>query len=137
MRTRVEIKGLRELEYALKKLGDEIAVKVLRKAGSEAMKPVLEDMKMHAGYNVLSNKEHMRDSIKIRTNSRIKDKKTQTVVTVRVGPSKQHAMKARAQEFGTVKQIARPFIRPALDYHREFILNTLASEIRVSIEKHR
>ncbi|WP_369406932.1 hypothetical protein [Arsenophonus endosymbiont of Aleurodicus floccissimus] len=39
-------------------------------------------------------------------------------------------MKALAQEFGTVKQIALPFIRPALDYHREFILNTLTSEIR-------
>ncbi|HGJ5856680.1 HK97-gp10 family putative phage morphogenesis protein, partial [Arsenophonus nasoniae] len=61
----------------------------------------------------------------------------QTVMTVRVGPSKKHVMKARAQEFGTVKQIARPFIRPALDYQREFILNALASEIRASIEKHR
>ncbi|UBX28471.1 HK97-gp10 family putative phage morphogenesis protein [Arsenophonus apicola] len=137
MRTRVEIKGLRELEYALKKLGDEIAVKVLRDAGREAMKPVLEDMKLHAGYNVLSNKEHMRDSIKIRTNSRINDNKTQTVVTIRVSPSKQHAMKARFQEFGTVKQIARPFIRPALDYNRQFVLNTLTEEIRNSIENYR
>ncbi|WGL93768.1 HK97-gp10 family putative phage morphogenesis protein [Arsenophonus nasoniae] len=137
MRTRVEVKGLRELEYALKKLGDEIAVKALRKAGSEAMKSVLEDMKMHAGYNALSNKEHMRDSIKIRTNSRINDAKTQTVVTVRVGPSKQHAAKARFQEFGTVKQIARPFIRPALDYNRQFVLNTLTEEIRNSIENYR
>ncbi|WP_290606553.1 HK97-gp10 family putative phage morphogenesis protein, partial [Arsenophonus sp. ENCA] len=89
------------------------------------------------GYNVLNTKEHMRDSIKIRTQSRLNDNKTQTVVTVRVGPSKKHLMKAGAQEFGTAKQIARPFIRPALDYHREFILNTLVSEIRASIEKHR
>ncbi|QBY43468.1 HK97 gp10 family phage protein [Arsenophonus nasoniae] len=137
MRNRVEVKGLSDLESVLKKLGDEVAVEVLRKAGSEVMKPVLADMKGHSGFDAIHSGEHMRDSIKIRTNSRIKDKKTQTVVTVRVGPSKQQAIKARAQEFGTVKQIARPFIRPALDYHREFILNTLASEIRASIEKHR
>lgn len=137
MRNRVEVKGLSDLEDVLKKLGDEVAVKFLRKAGIEAMKPVLADMKAHSGFDATNSGEHMRDSIKIRTNSRIKDNKTQTVVTVRVGPSKKHVMKARAQEFGTVKQIARPFIRPALDYHREFILNALASEIRTSIEKHR
>ncbi|PAV05425.1 hypothetical protein CBG25_06425 [Arsenophonus sp. ENCA] len=137
MRNRVEVKGLSDLESALKKLGDDVAVKVLRKAGSEAMKPVLDDMKSNSGYDGLSKKEHMRDSIKIRTQSRLNDNKTQTVVTVRVGPSKQHAMKARAQEFGTVKQIARPFIRPALDYHREFILNALALELRASIGKYR
>ncbi|WGM00024.1 HK97-gp10 family putative phage morphogenesis protein [Arsenophonus nasoniae] len=137
MRNRVEVKGLSELEDALKKLGDQIAVKVLRKAGSEAMRPVLADMKAHAGFDVGNPGEHMRESIKIRTTDKMKDSHTQTVMSVRVGPSKKQAMKARAQEFGTVKQIARPFIRPALDYQREFILNTLASEIRASIEKHR
>uniref|UniRef100_A0A3B0MLR7 Uncharacterized protein n=1 Tax=Arsenophonus endosymbiont of Trialeurodes vaporariorum TaxID=235567 RepID=A0A3B0MLR7_9GAMM len=97
MRNRVEVKGLSELEAALKKLGDQIAVKVLGKAGVEAMKPVLADMKSNAGYNVLNTNEHMRDSIKIRTQSPLNDNKTQTVVTVRVNPSKQHAMKARAR----------------------------------------
>ncbi|WP_369406942.1 HK97 gp10 family phage protein [Arsenophonus endosymbiont of Aleurodicus floccissimus] len=86
MRNRVEVKGLSDLESALKKLGDEVAVKVLRKAGSEAMKPVLADMKSNSGYDGLSKKEHMIDSIKIRTSSSMKDTKTQTVVTVRVGP---------------------------------------------------
>ncbi|QBY42803.1 hypothetical protein [Arsenophonus nasoniae] len=39
MRNRVEVKGLSDLESVLKKLGDEVAVKVLRKAGSEVMNP--------------------------------------------------------------------------------------------------
>ncbi|WGM00606.1 HK97-gp10 family putative phage morphogenesis protein [Arsenophonus nasoniae] len=137
MRTRVEVKGLSDLESVLKKLGDEVAINILREAGKTVMKPVLADMKAHAGFDVSNPGEHMRESIKIRTTDKMKDSHTQTVMSVRVGPSKKQAMKARAQEFGTVKQIARPFIRPALDYHREFILNTLASEIRASIEKHR
>lgn len=137
MRVTVEIKGLKELEYELSRLGEDITTKVLRQAGREAMAPVLEDMKQHAGYDATSESEHMRDSIKIRTTSRMKDQKTLSIMTVRVGPSKAHAMKAKAQEFGTVKQIPNPFIRPALDYNRQFILNTLAAEIRASIEKYR
>ncbi|CAG9418049.1 MULTISPECIES: HK97-gp10 family putative phage morphogenesis protein [Providencia] len=137
MRMTVEVKGLKDLEYELNKLGEEITTKVLRQAGREAMTPVLDDMKKHAGYDATSEAEHMRDSIKITTTSRMKDNKTLSVMTVRVGPTKAHYMKAKAQEFGTVKQIPNPFIRPALDYNRQFILNTLASEIRASIEKYR
>lgn len=137
MRISVEVKGLKDLEYELNRLGEDITTKVLRHSGREAMAPVLEDMKQNAGYDATSESEHMRDSIKIRTTSRMKDQKTLSVMTVRVGPSKAHAMKARAQEFGTIKQIPRPFIRPALDYNRQFILSTLASEIRSSIERYR
>ncbi|MFS1539315.1 MAG: HK97-gp10 family putative phage morphogenesis protein [Candidatus Phlomobacter fragariae] len=134
MRIRLEVKGLRELEYELNKLGEEITTKILRKAGREVMKPVLDDMKAHVGFDVTSQREHMRESIKIRTTDRMNEENTQTVMTVRVGPSKKHVMKARAQEFGTVKQIPHPFIRPALDFNRQFVLNTLAEQIRASIE---
>ncbi len=53
---------------------------------------------------------HMRDSIKIRSSTR--KGKGNAVVTLRVGPSKQHHMKALAQEFGTVKQVADPLSDP-------------------------
>ena len=43
-------------------------------------------------------------------------------------------MKALAQEFGTVKQVAKPFIRPALDYNVEKVLSILAAEIRYGLE---
>ena len=42
--------------------------------------------------------------------------------------------KARWQEFGTVKQVAKPFIRPALDYNVEKVLSILAAEIRYGLE---
>ncbi len=134
---RMEVKGLKELEYQLQALGEKIAVKVLGNAGKEAMEIVQEDMQQHAGFDESSNGPHMRDSIKTRYQSRMKDTRWSTVVTVRVGPSKAHTMKALAQEFGTVKQVANPFMRPAMDYNRAKILRILSVRIREGIENNR
>jgi HK97 gp10 family phage protein len=130
----IEVKGLQELERQLLAMGDK-AVKVMRNAGREALAPVLEDMKTHAGFDDASAGEHMRDTIKIRSTSRMNDDKYLTVITLRVGPSKKHHMKALAQEFGTIKQVAAPFIRPAMDYNKSRILRVLAVELRAGIEQ--
>lgn len=129
---RMEVTGLDELERQLMALGEKVGTKVLRDAGREALKVVEEDMKQHAGYDETSTAQHIRDSIKIRNSNR--KSRGSTVVTLRVGPSKQHYMKALAQEFGTVKQVAEPFIRPALDYNVQTVLRVLAVEIRNSIQ---
>ncbi|EAT2921508.1 hypothetical protein B1274_004508 [Salmonella enterica subsp. enterica serovar 4,[5],12:b:-] len=128
----MDVKGLDELERQLMALGEKVGTKVLRDAGREALKVVEEDMKQHAGYDETSTAQHMRDSIKIRNSNR--KSRGSTVVTLRVGPSKQHYMKALAQEFGTVKQVAEPFIRPALDYNVQTVLRVLAVEIRNGIQ---
>ncbi|EAR6915335.1 hypothetical protein EWR41_23815 [Salmonella enterica] len=129
---KMEVTGLDDLERQLMALGEKVGTKVLRDAGREALKVVEEDMKQHAGYDETSTAQHMRDSIKIRNSSR--KSRGSTVVTLRVGPSKQHYMKALAQEFGTVKQVAEPFIRPALDYNVQTVLRVLAVEIRNGIQ---
>ena len=129
---RMEVKGLDELERQLTALGEKVATKVLRDAGREALKVVQEDMKQHAGFDETSTGELMRDSIKIRSSTR--KARGNTVVTLRVGPSKQHHMKALAQELGTVKQVAAPFIRPALDYNVQKVLRVLTVEIRNGIQ---
>ncbi|EHG2549520.1 hypothetical protein J4107_004427 [Salmonella enterica] len=129
---KMEVTGLDELECQLMALGEKVGTKVLRDAGREALKVVEEDMKQHAGYDETSTAQHMRDSIKIRNSNR--KSRGSTVVTLRVGPSKQHYMKALAQEFGTVKQVAEPFIRPALDYNVQTVLRVLAVEIRNGIQ---
>ncbi|WP_278401506.1 HK97-gp10 family putative phage morphogenesis protein [Hafnia paralvei] len=130
----IEVKGLQELERQLLAMGDK-AVKVMRNAGREALAPVLEDMKAHAGFDDANAGEHMRDTIKIRSTSRMNNDKYLTVITLRVGPSKKHHMKALAQEFGTIKQVAAPFIRPAMDYNKSRILRVLAVELRAGIEQ--
>ncbi|WP_079775033.1 HK97-gp10 family putative phage morphogenesis protein [Salmonella bongori] len=129
---KMEVTGLDDLERQLMALGEKVGTKVLRDAGREALKVVEEDMKEHAGYDETSTAQHMRDSIKIRNSNR--KSRGSTVVTLRVGPSKQHYMKALAQEFGTVKQVAEPFIRPALDYNVQTVLRVLAVEIRNGIQ---
>ncbi|EBJ3316817.1 hypothetical protein C3C97_004333 [Salmonella enterica subsp. enterica serovar Thompson] len=129
---KMEVTGLDDLERQLMALGEKVGTKVLRDAGREALKVVEEDMKQHAGYDETSTAQHMRDSIKIRNSNR--KSRGSTVVTLRVGPSKQHYMKALAQEFGTVKQVAEPFIRPAMDYNVQTVLRVLAVEIRNGIQ---
>ncbi|EAN2908159.1 hypothetical protein EWG10_16765 [Salmonella enterica subsp. enterica serovar Napoli] len=129
---KMEVTGLDDLERQLMALGEKVGTKVLRDAGREALKVVEEDMKQHAGYDETSTAQHMRDSIKIRNSNR--KSRGSTVVTLRVGPSKQHYMKALAQELGTVKQVAEPFIRPALDYNVQTVLRVLAVEIRNGIQ---
>ncbi|EDA1366436.1 hypothetical protein A4K41_19385 [Salmonella enterica subsp. enterica serovar Singapore] len=129
---KMEVTGLDDLERQLMALGEKVGTKVFRDAGREALKVVEEDMKQHAGYDETSTAQHMRDSIKIRNSNR--KSRGSTVVTLRVGPSKQHYMKALAQEFGTVKQVAEPFIRPALDYNVQTVLRVLAVEIRNGIQ---
>lgn len=129
---KMEVTGLDDLERQLMALGEKVGTKVLRDAGREALKVVEEDMKQHAGYDETSTAQHMRDSIKIRNSNR--KSRGSTVVTLRVGPSKQHYMKTLAQEFGTVKQVAEPFIRPALDYNVQTVLRVLAVEIRNGIQ---
>jgi HK97 gp10 family phage protein len=133
----MEVKGLQELERQLVAMGDKIAVKVLSSAGKEAMQIVSTDMQQHAGYDEESPGPHMRDNIKTTSRNRMKDGRYLTVVTIRVGPSKEHTMKALAQEFGTVKQVASPFMRPALDFNRSKILSILAVRLREGIENNR
>lgn len=134
---RMEVKGLQELERELLALGEKVAAKVLTSAGKEAMEIVSEDMQQHAGYDEDSPGPHLRDNIKTTSRNRIKDSRWVTVVTIRVGPSKEHTMKALAQEFGTIKQVADPFMRPAMDFNRAKILRILAVRIREGIENNR
>lgn len=134
---RVEVQGLKELEQQLLRMGEKVAVKVLGAAGKEAMEIVSEDMQQGAGYDESSTGPHMRDNIKTTYKNRMNDGRWLTMVTVRVGPSKEHTMKALAQEFGTVKQVADPFMRPALDFNRAKILRVLSVRIREGIENNR
>ncbi|WKV23765.1 tail protein [Yersinia phage vB_YenS-P840] len=123
----IEISGLQELERRLIAVGEEVGTKILRDAGRAAMAVVEADMKQNAGYDNSSTNAHMRDSIKIRSS---RGKSGSTVVVLRVGPTRNHYMKALAQEFGTIKQVAKPFIRPALDYNKMQVLRILTIEIR-------
>ncbi|KLU14917.1 HK97 gp10 family phage protein [Xenorhabdus sp. GDc328] len=122
--------GLEELGRKLQALESDLQTQILRKAGKAAMEIVKDDMETHAGYDKKSDGPHMRGNIKIRTT---KSRKYKGGVMVTVGPTKPHRMKALAQEMGTIKQVAQPFIRPALDYNKQAVLKVLAQEIRAAL----
>ncbi|CAK8740706.1 hypothetical protein SODG_004183 [Sodalis praecaptivus] len=125
----MQLNGLDALRQQLEALERDVSTKILRQAGRAALAPVQADMRQHAGFDAESHDAHMRDSIKIRSTTG-----GRAQVTLRVGPGKKHRMKALAQEWGTVKQVAHPFIRPALDYQTSQVLRLLAAEIRRGIE---
>ncbi|PHM25781.1 HK97-gp10 family putative phage morphogenesis protein [Xenorhabdus budapestensis] len=123
--------GWAELGRKLQALDTTLQTDMMRKAGKVAMQIVQEDMQAHAGYDKKSNAAHLRDNILIRTT---KSTKYQGDVMITVGPAKTHRMKALAQEMGTIKQVPKPFIRPALDYNKQAVLNVLAREIRDALD---
>ncbi|MEQ1977295.1 HK97-gp10 family putative phage morphogenesis protein [Xenorhabdus sp. SGI240] len=122
-----KISGLEALGRKLQELNVDLQTQILRKAGKAAMEIVKDDMETHAGYDKNSDGPHMRDNIKIRST---KSRKYKGGVMITVGPTKPHRMKALAQEMGTIKQVPKPFIRPALDYNKTAVVKVLAQEIR-------
>ncbi|EIL2908440.1 MULTISPECIES: HK97-gp10 family putative phage morphogenesis protein [Vibrio] len=135
------VSGLKELEKSLTEIGEKAGLKTLRKASREAMSGVQFSMAMGAGYNTESpDGEHMRDSIKISTKKLdSKHGGKDNALATRVGPSKKHSQKAIAQEYGTTRQAADPFMRPALYENRHRVVGTfrtvLATEIQKAIKK--
>lgn len=125
----MQLDGLEALRQQLEALERDVSTKILRQAGRAALALVQDDMRQHTGFDAESHDVHMRDSITLRGTTC-----GRAQVTLRVGPGKKHRIKALAQEFGTVKQVAHPFIRPALDYQKSQVLRLLAAEIRRGIE---
>ncbi|MDC9604955.1 HK97-gp10 family putative phage morphogenesis protein [Xenorhabdus griffiniae] len=122
--------GWTELGRKLQALDAALQTDIMRKAGKAAMQIVQEDMQAHAGYDPKSRQPHLRDNIHIRT---AKSRVFEGGVMITVGPAKAHRLKALAQEMGTIKQVAQPFIRPALDYNKQAVLKVLAQEIRAAL----
>ena len=127
----VQIDGLPALSEALDELGKDVASRVLARAGRKAMRPVREAMYRSAGYDASNHGQHMRDTIKIRA-IREGDERV-----VRVGPVMKtpHYIKAKAQEYGTSKQMAKPFIRPALDNNLNEVVASLRDELSAGITR--
>ena len=131
-----QINGLKELEAQLKELGAAVGIKALRKAGRDSIAGVQMAMMMGAGVDPESEGEHMRDSIKI-TTKKMDSKKAgnSNAIAVRVGPSKKHSQKAIAQEYGTEKQTADPFMRPSLYENRHRVVDDFSINLTAAIQK--
>ena len=136
-----EVEGLAELEKALLDLGAETGIKTLRTAGRKAMEPVL----IAATIGANRDSGDLKDSIAI---SSRKGKGGNRAIDIDVGPTKKKApkseggrelagvnQKAIAQEFGTSKQQADPFLRPALDQNVDRVLDLFGTELEKAITR--
>lgn len=137
MLDRWDVSGLRELDAKLAEIADQkTQLRVLRKAGREAMTGVALTMAMGSGFDTDNRGgEHMRDSIRIIAKKQDRRGGRNNAVAVRVGPARKHSQKAIAQEYGTEKQSADPFIRPALYNNRHRIVSTFRTVLATEITK--
>ena len=111
-RASFKLEGDKKLEKSLVTLGLRTGLTILRRAGRAAMLPTKKMMEAGANYDGSSEEKHMRDSISI-TSKKGGRTSRQRAMQIRVGPTRAHNQKAVAQEYGTSKQAAKPFIRPA------------------------
>jgi HK97 gp10 family phage protein len=129
----IQLEGFSEFEDQLKALAegfraDTVARRTLALAANEAMAPVEQAARTMAAYDEQNiDGIHMRDTI--RTDFRIPNEKDRqsgfvnpTDAAIAVVSVKRSAV-SLANEFGTSKMVARPFLRPALDSNAETVLS--------------
>jgi HK97 gp10 family phage protein len=132
----IELEGFAEFEAQLIEMGkgfraDLVAQNTLAKAAGVAMEPVLETAKAMAHYNSKTTSViHMRDTLRIDFRvPNAKDKQShyvnETDAAIAIVSVKKSAV-SLANEFGTRKMSAYPFLRPALDRN----IGTVASILK-------
>lgn len=119
------IEGLEQLEETLTTLTKKAAKKILRQAGRRAgtiWKEAIEEQIERQG---LMATDYMVDHIQINTKSKSGNDGS---ITVAVGPA-EDAFYGRFAEFGTSKEPARPFMRPAFDEKVDEVLQVFIDEV--------
>lgn len=138
------INGLEELESKLSEImalgrADQIARQTLVKAAKIAMEPVFEEVQSNAPYDAerprdAKNPVHLRDTVKItaripNNTDRKSTMVSQTDVAIAVVSVKKSAV-SLAQELGTKKLQARPFLRPALARQKDNVVALFKDELK-------
>ena len=129
-----KVEGFAELEQALRRLPQEIAGQVLMSALRKAGKPMQTDAVQTAPRSVNPGKNgHMADIIKLRI---LKDANSVADVeaSLWLGPDPNHFY-GLFPEFGTIHQMAKPFMRPAFDRHKDETIDLLGKELWKGIDR--
>lgn len=123
---RVEISGLDRLELALRDEMKNVAKKVLRQAGKRAGAIWVEAIEENAP--VLTG--HLEANIAMSSRAESGEDGSMTIA---VGPTKD-AFYGIFDEFGTSKQAAKPFMRPAFEAHQDDVLAVFVDELWNALE---
>lgn len=128
----VKITGAKELDKLLQKLPTRMSRKIVRAALRAAAKPILKDAKAGIPKKSKQNTGKTRRDLKVRN---VPNSNPLSVVVAGSRSTGGRDYIMRFLEFGTVKQAARPFLRPAFDKNAEKALRILAEEVRQRLLK--
>jgi len=143
-KTRVEVKGLRELGKALKDLGNAVGLKVSRGATAAGARVVRKQAVANIEAAPSIETGSLRDAVIVKRAGRGESSLTsEHLVTVR-GRGKPYNKKgqriARAPhahlvEFGTVNMPAEPFLRPAYEQKKGDAVTAIAEQLAKGIDR--
>lgn len=120
---RIQIKGLRDLDTALKRLPERTAAKVTGNALADGGRVIRDEAKLAVP---IGKTRALHDSIVVR---RARGRAGQ----VFVGFEKPTSRRAHLTEFGTSRASAKPFMRPALEVSRRAALRAIARRMMKGI----
>ena len=130
MRTRLEIKGAKEMERALGELGVEVANTVGRAAVRSAALQLRRELEATAPYAPGTRLRNKRDYGHLRDNVRHRRDKERKPYTIRYVVNFGRAFWAYFREVGTVRQPARPWAVPTFDRMKEQLLRTMLDTLK-------
>lgn len=131
---RVKIEGLKEVQAALHELPKATAKNVMRRVLKERGKPIADAAQSRVPVDQGDLKRSIVVSTKLTRRQRGKHKKFgPNDVEVFVGPGAHP--QAHMQEFGTSKEPAQPYMRPAWDQERMNVLEGIREDLWAEIEK--
>ncbi|KFG90735.1 phage protein, HK97 gp10 family [Sphingobium herbicidovorans NBRC 16415] len=128
-----KLTGMKELEQALAQIGE---VGKRRRVGLKALRAGGEPIARAARAIVPVDRGHLRESIDVSTSlapSQRGDRGAVASLEIHVGPG-QHPQ-AITQEFGTYKEPAQPFMRPAWEAERMTALDLIGATLGIEVAK--
>lgn len=133
IKTTVKVTGFKEMEKALFQLKNTTARSVVRRAANHALEPVKQAAILKADRRTGA----LQDSIGIGGRTKPREKK-QSDIEVYVGAGRlngRYIPQAITEEFGTYKQAADPFMRPAWDSQKYIVLARFRQSMATELEK--
>ena len=130
-----KIEGVSELAEGLKEeLPKATATNIQKRALKEAADPFEASIKQNAPVRTGKLREKINVSSKLSPRQKSSNEK-ESKVEIYIGPPSME--RAIVAEFGSVKQTAKPFVRPAWDEHKRSAFDSLKEILEQEIEKAR
>lgn len=134
MQTKIKLTGMREVEKALAQVKHSTAKNKVRKILKEAGEPVARAARALAPRDEMDLAESIDVSPVLNKSQRRKQRKGAFAqVEMHIGPS--GLPQAVLQEFGTFKEPAQPFMRPAWDANQSKTLDLISALLWIEMQK--